>query len=167
MQSCCMSLFKISLYLKRHLYMSVTFFSSPFFLFHTCSSFTKPKCNQHQSGASWGWHQLRQRRAESESAATGDVENRLQTADVVFFVILAHHHWFIRFFFPILTLQTPHASSKKSAPTTPVKANTVASPEKPLRPVTPRTAAPGESSETTDISESEENSPAVVRLINI
>lgn len=61
-------------------------------------------------------------------------------------------------------LQTPYASSKKSAPTTPVKPIPAALP---LSPVTLRTTAPGESSETTDISGSEENSPAVVRLVNI
>lgn len=65
--------------------------------------------------------------------------------------------------FFILMLQTPSASGKKSAPTTPVTPVAAASPNKKKPPVA---AAPGESSDTTDISEDEGSTPAVVSFIS-
>lgn len=62
----------------------------------------------------------------------------------------------------ILILQTPSAHRKKSAPTAPVITAAAAFSNK-KSPVKLVTAAQTESSESTDISENEENTPAVVR----
>lgn len=61
-------------------------------------------------------------------------------------------------------LQTPPASSKKSASAAAVKPVVAASPNKKklANPFAAVHAAPGESSDTTDISENEGNPPAVV-----
>lgn len=146
---------------KDFFFQDLLFIYSFLFLFHTGSSFKNPRSSRHQPDTSWGWQQLRWWGAESESAATGDGENiGDDQADAVFFVF-AHSSLQIHpTEFWISMLQTPSASSKKSAPTTPVKPAATASADKLVRPFACATAAPDASSDTTDISQE-------VRLINI
>lgn len=144
------------------------YFYSLFFLSHTCTSCKNPNSvHLLQSASSWGRQQLRQRGAESEPTAAGDVENTLHAQWQSWCCFRCFRSGITPAEFFISMLQTPSASSKKSAPKTPVKKVAAASPNKRklVGPVAAVPAAPGESSETTDISENEGNLPAVVRFL--